>query len=201
MARNRKADYLTSVGAPAPTPLPIQWLPWHQEALRLHFSLKNSAQIARALGRDESVVLRVMKSEEWSRRAQDLRARMDSLWEQRMLQLWELSPDAIEALKKVIGEYEEVYNCEPDPVTRQGMKGFRAARQDAMDAVKQVLDRVGLKAPEKVEVTSESHHTETTETKLTYEQRLELVELHKKNNMTVPEDLCILELEGTRHEE
>ena len=175
--------------------LPIQWLPWMEEALRLTWQGKSKPTVARLVQKDESALTVVMGTPEWRGRYGEMRRRMDALWEARMLDLWELSPKAIETMRGIIKEYDELKKAEPKVVERQGMKGFRAARQDAKEAANKILDMVGLRAPEKVEVTSESHHTETRETKLTYEQRLTLIREQRAANLPVDEDLLDLPLQ------
>ena len=175
--------------------LPIQWLPWMEEALRLTWQGRSKSTVARLVQKDESALTVVMGTPEWRSRYGEMRRRMDALWEARMIDLWELSPKAIATMREIVKEYDELKKAEPDVVDRQAMKGYRAARQDAKEAAGKLLDMVGLRAPEKVEVTSESHHTETRETKLTYEQRLTLIREQRAANLPVDEDLLDLPIQ------
>ena len=186
------------IGEASASPLaPIQWLPWMDAALRLYHQNKNIPAIARAVGQEQSTVSYVMKTSEWLTRSNDMQCRLNALYEQRMQELWDLSPEAIAVMRRIVQEHDELHGSEANPVSRQRIKGYAASRKEAKEVAKDLLDRIGLKAPEKVEVTSESHHTETTETKLTYEQRLTLIREQKAAGLPVDEDLLDLPIQGT----
>lgn len=169
----------------------ISWLPWMEEALRLHFMGKSRAVVARTLGRDESALKQVMATPEWAERSVSWQEKVEALWKARMQELWELSPKAIETAKRVLEDYNKFDKHQE----RQTKKGYQKARQDAKAMAETLLNMVGLKSPEKVEVTSETHHTETRETKLTYEQRLHLIKEQRAAGQPVDKDLLDLPLQ------
>lgn len=182
-------------GATPPRPLSINWLPWMDEALRLYFEKNNMPVIARKVGQEQSVVEAVMQSPEWQGRARSMQARLQALYEARMLELWDLSPEFIAALRNIVKEYDELRAVERDPKERQKLVGFRALRKDAKEVSEGWLNRIGLKAPDKVEVKSDTHHTETTEQKLTYEQRIELIKRYEAAGLQPDQDLLDIKLE------
>lgn len=168
----------------------MSWLPWMEEALRLHFMGKPRPVVARLVGKDESALQQVMKTEEWAERSVSWQAKVEALWQARMQDLWNLSPKAIETAKRVL----EDYNRFDKHQERQTRKGYQKARQDAKAMAESLLAMVGLKSPEKMEVKSETHHTETRETKLTYEQRLHLIKEQRAAGLPVDQDLLDLPL-------
>jgi hypothetical protein len=63
--------------------------------------------------------------------------------------------------------------------------------------MKDLLDRIGLKAPDKSEVKiTESKTIEDITTLETYEKRLELVKAYQDRGQEVPAGLCEVDLDG-----
>lgn len=180
-------------GTPSvPAPL-LQWLPWHEIALRLHLEGKNYVAISAVVGYPPPVVKDLLDHPDFLLKARDYRLRDEVEYWQNRERAWKLTPKALKLMDSVITEFSRLQKGDEAAVERQALKGYGKAREAAMAAGKELLEQVGLKKPDKLEVDSKSEHTETR-VNLSYEQRLNLVKEHKGAGVPVPDEVNIVDL-------
>ena len=169
----------------------LVYQPWFEEVARLQCEGFGASEIGRRLSKDTLLICDVMDHPDYKASLSMRQHKIDLLFVERLLNLWDLSDTMI----KVARETAEAYLAKLSEDTPE--KEIRSLRKDALDTVKDILDRIGLRAPDKSEV-------KVTETKQTvdatpldvYEKRLQLVREYKEAGVEMPEGLCKVELDG-----
>ena len=162
------------------------------ECVRLDSQGYGAAEIAPRLNRLSHEVAQLMETPEYKAQRLANQDRLRFLFENRLLQLWGLSNEVILAAQETVASYREKLQ-EPEMLEKE----IRALRKDALDIMKDVLDRIGLKAPDKSELKITENKTVEDVTSLeTYERRLALVKQYQEAGQAVPVGLCEVELDG-----
>jgi len=162
------------------------------EVIRLESQGYGAAEIAPRLNRLCHEVAQVMEHPEYKAQRLANQDRLRFLFEDRLLQLWGLSHEVILAAEETVASYREKLK-NPEMLEKE----IRALRKDSLDIMKDVLDRVGLRAPDKSELKiTESKTVEDVTSLETYEKRLELVKAYQAAGEEVPRGLCEVDLDG-----
>ena len=162
------------------------------EVVRLDSQGFGAAEIAPRLNRLSHEVAQLMETPEYKAQRLANQDRLRFLFEDRLLQLWGLSNEVILAAQETVASYREKLQ-EPEMLEKE----IRALRKDALDIMKDVLDRIGLKAPDKSELKITENKTVEDVTSLeTYEKRLEIVKAYQDAGQEVPRGLCEVDLDG-----
>jgi hypothetical protein len=172
--------------------VPLKWMAWHEEVVRLESQGYSAAEIAPRLNRTTDEVVRLMQTGEYQAQRLSNQDRLRFLFETRLMQLWGLSEEVIQAAQETVAQYRSLLS---DPeVTHKELKGLRS---DALVIMKDVLDRIGLRAPDKSElkVLTRSETEDVTPLE-TYEKRLELIKGYQAAGEVVPRGLSDVEFDG-----
>lgn len=196
----------------------IAWQPWCENAVRLHAEGKGAGEIARVLGKDTLDIIAVMDMPQFKEALDVKRQALDVLFYERIVNLWDLSETMVTVARETAqayldrlaneGVYEDALQAElqskkPDKEVIKnlarlcGDKQISALRSDAIKVMADVLDRIGLRAPERIEqkITSRSETADVTPMAV-YEKRLELIREYKSLGEPVPEGLAKVDLDG-----
>ena len=169
----------------------IAWSPWVEHAVRLHAEGKGAGEIAQILGKETIDIITVMDMPEFKEALEDKRKALDLLFFERIVQLWDLSDTMVTVAKEIAQSFLDKLAGETPE------KELRALRRDAIEVMKDVLDRIGLRAPERVEQKITSVSTTEDKTPLeVYEKRLQLVREYKEAGEPIPDGLCKVDLNG-----
>ena len=169
----------------------MMWQPWGEEVCRLNCEGYGAGAIADKLGKNVLDVIAMMELPEYKARLADKQTRIDNLFMERLVNLWDLTEQMVEVAKVTAQSYlDKLAEGTPE-------KELRSLRSDALKVMSDVLDRVGLRAPERVEqkITSRSETVDATPL-ATYEKRLELVREYKEAGLPLPDGLCKVDLDG-----
>lgn len=171
---------------------PRRWMPWMDEVVRLEASGYGASEIAPRLNRTTQEVALLMESPEYAAQRSANQDRLRFLFEERLKQLWGLSEEVILAAVETVAHYRATLENPPEDG-----RGLSSLRRDALFIMKDVLDRIGLKAPDKSEVKiTESKTVEDVTSIETYERRLELIKRYQDMGQAVPAGLCEVDLDG-----
>jgi hypothetical protein len=167
-------------------------MPWCDEVVRLEASGYGAAEIAPRLNRTTQEVALLMESPEYAAQRSANQDRLRFLFEERLKQLWGLSDEVIKMSLEVVQQFRDILADPPED-----LRGTASLRRDALFIMKDVLDRIGLKAPDKSEVKiTESKTVEDVTSLETYEKRLELVKAYQEAGEAVPPGLSMVDLDG-----
>ena len=170
---------------------PRRWMPWCDEVVRLEAQGYGASEIAPRLNRTAQEVALLMESAEYGAQRSANQDRLRFLFEERLKQLWGLSEEVIAMSLEVVQQFREMLANPPED-----LRGTASLRRDALFIMKDVLDRIGLKAPDKSEVKiTESKTVEDVTSLETYEKRLELVKAYQAQGEVVPAGLSVVEFE------
>lgn len=159
------------------------YAPWHDEVVRLAVEGRNYGEISKTLGRSAWEVNAVVKSGWFSQRLGQLRAEINFDMIGRMRELWNLTPLAIQVQEQIM---ESFLAGRPAP------NGETVTVREVTSLAKAILDRVGLRAPEKfvIDQTVETTHKR----ELSYEERLDLLKKYQEAGVPIPADLSRVDL-------
>jgi hypothetical protein len=167
-------------------------MPWCEEVVRLEASGYGAAEIAPRLNRTTQEVALLMESPEYAAQRSANQDRLRFLFEERLKQLWGLSDEVIKMSLEVVQQFRDILADPPED-----LRGTASLRRDALFIMKDVLDRIGLKAPDKSEVKiTESKTVEDVTSLETYEKRLELVKAYQEAGEVPPPGLSMVDLDG-----
>ena len=122
----------------------MTWQPWCRTLPGCTSEGMGAGAIADRLGKNVLDVIHVMGMPEFKERCCQATT-LDTVFIERLVNLWDLSEKMIEVAKTTADEYlRKVAEDAPE-------KELRSLRKDAIQVMADVLDRIGLKAPERVE--------------------------------------------------
>lgn len=174
------------MGVPA-----ITWQPWCDDVIRLYLEGFGASEISRRLNKSPLDVIAVMDLPRFKEDLAVQQAEIKLLFMQRLVNLWGLSETMVTVARTTAETYlQRLADGAPE-------KEIRELRKDALQVMKDVLDRIGLKAPDKSELQVFERREVVDSTPLaTYEKRLELIRGYKEQGMTIPEGLSRVDLDG-----
>ena len=171
--------------------LQVTWQPWIENAVRLHCEGKGASEIGKLLDKPVPLICQVMEMPEFKAALLEYKANFDQVFVERLVELWDLSPLMVEVARKTAEQYLLKLSEDTPEIFLKDL------RKDALTAMKDVLDRIGLKAPDKqeVKVTSRTETVDSTPLEV-YEKRLQLIREHREMGVPIPDGLAKVELDG-----
>lgn len=169
--------------------LTIAYQPWWEEVCRLYSQGCGASEIGEKLNKPTYLICQIMERPEFKDSMLVRQKNLELLFMERLVNLWDLSETMVEVARKTAEAYLE--KLSQDTPENQ----LSSLRKDALTVMKDVLDRIGLKAPEKVDIRSHTI-TEDVTPLATYERRLELIRSYKEQGMNIPDGLAKVDLDG-----
>lgn len=169
--------------------LTITYQPWWEEVCRLYGQGCGASEIGEKLNKPTYLICQIMERPEFKHSMAVQQRDLKLLFMERLVNLWDLSETMVEVAKRTAEAYlEKLSEATPE-------KELKDLRKDALTVMSDILNRIGLKAPDKVDIRSHTI-TEDVTPLATYERRLELIRSYKEQGMNIPDGLAKVDLDG-----
>ncbi len=163
--------------------------PWWDEIERLYCQGMGASDIAAKLDKPVPLICQIMGRPDFKNRLMVRQKKIDLVFVERLLDLWDLSETMVKVADRTAKQYlKKLAEKAPE-------KEIKDLRRDALAAAKDILDRIGLRAPEKVDIRQHSIIEDATPLE-TFERRLEVIREYKELGVPIPEGLSKVDLDG-----